>query len=171
MLTVNDWNILLVKHTPTKHLTEPMSHGLQVLISSETIILPKWRCLEVSVSWARHCFIEPVKTLLGRRVTALQTRTLDPPKGWKKSFQRTLLSPTHQKTNSKKKIYISSAKSISPWAAVTEMFCLHWSMPNSLTHSIYCLCQIEQCPYVKFTISLGRSETFLIEKVVNSGNY
>lgn len=41
MLTGNESNILLVKHAPTKHLTEAMSHGLQDLIHSETITLPK----------------------------------------------------------------------------------------------------------------------------------
>lgn len=35
---------------------------------------------EVNVSPGRPCFIEPVKTLLGRRATALQTKTHDPQK-------------------------------------------------------------------------------------------
>lgn len=76
LLTVNDRNVLLVERAPTKHLSEPMSHGLQDLICSKTFFpnMP-----EVNASPARHYFIEPVKTLLGRRVTALQTRTCDPP--------------------------------------------------------------------------------------------
>lgn len=49
------------------------------------------------------------------------------------------------------------------------MFALIYA--KSLTHTIYFLCQIKLCPYVKFTSSLGRSETFLLEKVANSGTY
>lgn len=147
----------------------PMAFKISYIVK-QSLFPNEEECLEVYVSWARRCFTGPVKTLLGRRVTALQTRSLDLPKGWKRSFQRTLLSPTHQNPNSKNKIYTSSARPISPWAPVTEMFCLFWSMPNSLIHSVYCLCQMKQGPYVMFTISLGRSEAFLREKVVNSRN-
>lgn len=91
LLTLNDRNILLVEHAPAKHQSQPVSHDLQGLVCSETFFpnMP-----EVNVPPARPCFIESVKTLLGKRAAAeLQTRTHDPPKHWMKNFQMTFLSP------------------------------------------------------------------------------
>lgn len=77
LLTLNDRNILLVEHAPAKHLSQPVSHDLQGLECSK-IFFPNMP--EVNVPPARR-FIEPAKTLLGKRVTAeLQIRTRDPPK-------------------------------------------------------------------------------------------
>lgn len=64
LLTVNDRNVLLVERAPTKHLSEPMSHGLQDLICSKTFFpnMP-----EVNASPAKTLFYRACQNFTGEK--------------------------------------------------------------------------------------------------------